>query len=270
MILINPHQHRHINTAHPTDIRVNVFGTSGFNVKQIIPSTVTLGGAHPIFAFTRHINRDQFLDETFVFRGTDVNLPPGITQATVTGSLTTGQTFSSSTQVFNRNLSFYQTAKVENEIEKRDTRPNKVEFPAATLAHKLQKVPGATVIPIPATVTSVPVTAFPLTSAALNPNDLAGPIISIKRREPVVEGQQFGPKVPLRVHASMNRYLRTAEAQHAAQAVRGQQCACRRRGLSPADLDSSSGCLGWTTSVHRGVGRTIYALGWSPGRLAIE
>ena len=90
---------------------------------------MTLGGAHPIFAFTRHINRDEFLDETFVFRGTDINLPPGITKATVTGSLTTGQTFSSSTKVFNRNLSFYQTAKVENQIAKREHRPNKRGVP---------------------------------------------------------------------------------------------------------------------------------------------
>jgi len=188
-------------------------------VTQIVPQSVTLGGAHPVFAFTRHVNRDQFLDETFVFRGTDVNLPPGITNATVTGSLTTGQTFSSSTPVFKRNLSFYQTSKVENEIFKREFRPNKVEFPAATLARKLHKVSGARVVPFADVVNSVPVTFFPTTSVALNPNDLTGPIISIKRREPVVAGQQQGPKVPLKVHTSMNRYLRSAADHRAAQAV---------------------------------------------------
>ena len=47
MILINPHSQRHVNTAHPDVIRVNVFGTSGFHVNEIIPSTVTLGGATP-------------------------------------------------------------------------------------------------------------------------------------------------------------------------------------------------------------------------------
>ncbi len=45
LIRINPHSANHINTAHPDLIRVNVFGTSGFQVNTIIPSSVTLGGA---------------------------------------------------------------------------------------------------------------------------------------------------------------------------------------------------------------------------------
>ena len=84
-VLINPHHGSHINTAHPTDIRVNVFGQARFDVTKIIPSTVHLGGASPIFSFTRHINKDPYLDATFVFRGTDVKLPPGIIDAHVTG-----------------------------------------------------------------------------------------------------------------------------------------------------------------------------------------
>lgn len=109
-ILVNPHQHRHINTAHPTKIRVNVFGTSGFDAAQIDPATVRLGGATPIESFTRDINRDEFLDATFVFRGTDVHLPPGITQADVTGQLRNGTQFESKTTVFNRDASFYTPA----------------------------------------------------------------------------------------------------------------------------------------------------------------
>ena len=37
-VMINPHENRHINTAHPTSIRVNVLGSSGFDVTQIDPA----------------------------------------------------------------------------------------------------------------------------------------------------------------------------------------------------------------------------------------
>jgi hypothetical protein len=110
-ILINPHSGRHINTAHPTYIRVSVLGTSGFDVNQIDPSTVRFGGASPAFNFTRNINSDGFLDRTFVFRGLDVNLPPGYTSGTISGALTDGTTtFSSSSPIFNRDESFYSEA----------------------------------------------------------------------------------------------------------------------------------------------------------------
>ncbi len=106
-VLINPHEHRHINTAHPDLIRVTVFGTSGFDVTKIIPSSVTLGGAHPLYYYDRHVNKDEWLDATFIFRGTDVNLPPGIQEATVSGQLTDGNNFSSSTQIFNKSYTSY-------------------------------------------------------------------------------------------------------------------------------------------------------------------
>ena len=101
-ILINPHSGRHINTAHQTLIRVNVFGTSGFDASTIDPATVRLGGATPVSSFTRNINRDPFPDKTLVFRGPDVNLPPGFTSGTVTGQLADGTKFQSSTPIFNR------------------------------------------------------------------------------------------------------------------------------------------------------------------------
>jgi hypothetical protein len=212
-VLINPHEHRHINTAHPTDIRATIFGTSGFHVNQIIPSTVTLGGAHPVFSFIRRVNRDQFPDETFVFRGTDVHLPRGITEATVTGSLTTGQTFSTSTQVFNRNLSYYPHVRVAHELAKEAVHPNRLEYPTATLALKVQQF-GGTVVANTPTINSETLTNF-----ALNPNDLTGPVISIKRREPVIAGHRGRPKVPLRIQTSLNRYLRHADGPPGGSAV---------------------------------------------------
>ena len=123
-ILINPHSHRHINTAHPDLIRVNVFGTSGFDMSKIEPDTVRLGGASPVFSFNRHINRDEWLDATFVFKGTDVTLPPGVIEAEVTGQLTDGTTFDSSEQVFNRDRSFYTPAQLSAAAARQARRAN--------------------------------------------------------------------------------------------------------------------------------------------------
>lgn len=57
-VLINPHQNWHINTAQPSNIRVSILGSSGFNVQDIIPPSVTLGGASPVAWFDRHVNAD--------------------------------------------------------------------------------------------------------------------------------------------------------------------------------------------------------------------
>lgn len=115
-IYVNPHQKNHLNTAHNTAIRVTVIGSSGFDPTQIDVSTVRFGspdnvatsGAVPILAFESNVNRDQFPDETFVFNGLDVDLPPGITTAQIIGTLNDGTTtFVSSVRVFNRDQSFY-------------------------------------------------------------------------------------------------------------------------------------------------------------------
>ncbi|MDX2037294.1 MAG: hypothetical protein SFX72_11640 [Isosphaeraceae bacterium] len=108
-ILINPHSGRHINTAHQTNIRVNIFSTSDFDATQIDPATVRLGGAAPVATFTRRVPGYPFPMQTFVFNGIDVDLPPGVTIATVTGSTFAGKEFESSIPVFNRDDSFYNT-----------------------------------------------------------------------------------------------------------------------------------------------------------------
>ena len=113
-IMVNPHEHRHINTAHPSDVRVYIYGTAGFQVQDIIPSSVRFGGASPILPtpanpapLLRNINNDKYLDATFFFRGSDLNLPPGRQDAVVTGLLTNGQPFESTYRVFVRNSSSY-------------------------------------------------------------------------------------------------------------------------------------------------------------------
>jgi hypothetical protein len=115
MIFVNVHENNHVNTAHAGLVRVSVLGTSGFNVKQIEPASVTLGGAAPIARFFRHVNRDSFLDETFIFRGNQISLPPGFTTATLSGKIDNGlngaaEPFTSSVPIFNRDASFYSQA----------------------------------------------------------------------------------------------------------------------------------------------------------------
>jgi hypothetical protein len=126
-ILINPHENRHINTAHYTNIRVTVLSSSSFAATQINPSTVTLNGAPPISWFPRMVLGTGFVSETFVFKGTDVNLPPGFTVATIQGQTFSGQTFTSSQIIFNRNDSFYSAA----QIASRDRRLARLGIPVA-------------------------------------------------------------------------------------------------------------------------------------------
>lgn len=117
-ITVNPHENHHIDTVHDTLIRVTVYGSSGFNVRNIIPSTVRFGGAAPAFSFIRRVNADQFPDRTFVFRGPDVDLPPGYTRATITGELKNQPAgapdmFQSSARVFNLGPECYSQAEVD-------------------------------------------------------------------------------------------------------------------------------------------------------------
>jgi hypothetical protein len=119
-IYVNVHENNHVNTAHPTAIRVTILGSSGFDPTTIIPSTVKLGdpatinttGASPILNFENNVNHDEFPDETFVFDGLDVSLPSGITTAEIEGQTTNGTIFESQVKVFNRDYSYYSTPQI--------------------------------------------------------------------------------------------------------------------------------------------------------------
>jgi hypothetical protein len=100
-ILINPHEHRIIDTMHRDLVRVYVIGTSGFDVTTINPATVMLDGARPIAHFTRHFPHSEFLNAVYVFVGSDNNLPAGSTTATFTAQTFSGQQITSSRQVLN-------------------------------------------------------------------------------------------------------------------------------------------------------------------------
>ena len=100
-ILINPHEHRVVDTNHRDLVRVYVLGTSGFDVTQINPATVSLDGAKPIAHTTRHFPHSEFLNAVYVFVGKDMNLPAGYTTATFTAQTFSGQEITSSKQVLN-------------------------------------------------------------------------------------------------------------------------------------------------------------------------
>ena len=191
-VLINPHENRHVNTAHPTNVRVSVLGSSGFDATGIDPATVRLGGATPISSFTKRVNRDEFEDATFVFRGNDIQLPPGINNAEVTGSTRDGKSFATSTRVFNRDDSSYSPDAVRRQGVHSSG-------PAARFSRPAREAPIARV--------SIPVRAAKSPVVARHQNATSGPVVKIKRREPAIAGARRGSNVSHDLQASMNRFL---------------------------------------------------------------
>lgn len=101
-IFVNPHEHRIIDTLHRDLIRVTIDGTSNFNVDDINPSTVTLDGVHAVAHITRKVRRDEFPIATYVFVANQLNLPKGLQNVTLQGTLNNGvTTFESSRAVLN-------------------------------------------------------------------------------------------------------------------------------------------------------------------------
>ncbi len=191
-VFINPHAANHVNTAHNSAVRVNVLGSSGFNPTTIIPSTVRLGdpatiattGATPILNFEHNVNRDGFPDETFLFNGLDVQLPAGITTAEITGMTTSGQTFASSVQVFNRDATYYTQAAINKQ---------QAAWAKYDLAHGINTTNGVVAPPV-----KVPTLAQSrATSAAINDlyNPFAGKRVPIQINPGAVNGISGGSTV---------------------------------------------------------------------------
>jgi hypothetical protein len=237
-VLINPHQNRHINTAHPELVRVTVLGSSGFNVTNIIPSTVTLGGAHPLFSFTRRTIPSGFLDETFVFDGDQINLPAGITQATLTGSLTDGTTFSTTQTIFNRNYSFYSAGQQAQQQSKWSSRGADIpDLPSIISRYERNQnkaviftYTGGSVTPAGSTGASASAAADApretvrmakrAAAAAATPaastntiptgtDSSSSPVVSIRRRQAATPSVSHSANVPARLQDSMNQYLQS-------------------------------------------------------------
>ena len=187
-VYVNFHQKNHIDSAHNSAVRVNVLGSSGFDPTTIIPSTVRLGvpttgttvpitGAAPIQNFERNVNRDGFPDETFVFNGLDVDLPPGITNAQISGITTSGQTFTSSVRVFNRDASFYSQAQINAQ---------QARFARYDLANGIDTSNGVVAPPVKVPAASIQ----RANSVAIN--DLYNPFAGVKRPVQVNPGATNG------------------------------------------------------------------------------
>lgn len=215
-VIINPHSNSHINTAHQTLVRVNVLGSSGFDVTKINPATVTLGGATPVFAFTRYINKDEWLDGTFVFEGNQINLPRGVTQATVTGQLTDGTTFSSTVKVFNRDRSFYSKASEQGALSRqiaRDTHQTGFTTVSGTTNAAAVGVPSGPLARISAKAranqvpTEAAVNQTNWTTPAATPT---GPVVRIKQRQPVASNVVSKPRVSGKLNRNLNRFAKAS------------------------------------------------------------
>ena len=70
-------------------------------MSKINPSTVELEGVASIAHITRKVHRNEFPFQTYVFVADQLNLPPGLTTATLTGETYSGVKFESQKDVLN-------------------------------------------------------------------------------------------------------------------------------------------------------------------------
>ncbi|MEO6810306.1 MAG: hypothetical protein ABI353_14415 [Isosphaeraceae bacterium] len=159
-VIINIHEHRHVNTAHPERVRAYLFGTSAFDVRAVNQDSVRLGApgstdpadAQPVDRLFRDVNHDGFLDEVIVFRGDQIKgLQPGFTRAELRGQLNDGQVFASSGNIFNRDPTSYkpnQMAQVRARESARQVATERVEARNGASAHSAS-APTGPVVSIP-------------------------------------------------------------------------------------------------------------------------
>jgi hypothetical protein len=211
-ILINPHEHRIIDTHHRDLIRVSIFGTSGFPVSQINPATVELDGAHAIAHVTRKVQRDEFPFATYAFVADQLSLPAGLTTATLTGETYSGVTFSTqkdvlnipdSARVFGRLRKYMGGGSLyERLVKYEDTHPGSVISPDSTPVATVSRNPhakGAAKLKVDYSPKIAP--AAKETSAA---TVKVRPVVSIPRSRQ----EHDASRVPTRVKYSMDHYLR--------------------------------------------------------------
>jgi hypothetical protein len=211
-ILVNPHEHRIIDTLHRDLVRVTVLGTSNFNVRQINPSTVTLNGVHAVADIVRKVRRDQFPMATYVFVADQLSLPKGLNTVTIAGTLKNGVTqFTSSSAVLNipyaanakgplhRYMGGGSIYKALSKIEAKH--PGTVVIPssdATAVSRSANRTPDKTA--------QVAVSYAPVIHSAGNDvaRTAARPVVSIKKADPAADAK---PKLPTLLRHSMSDYL---------------------------------------------------------------
>jgi hypothetical protein len=211
-ILINPHEHRIIDTHHRDLVRVSIFGTSGFPVSQINPATVELDGVHAVARINRKVQRDEFPFSTYVFVADQLNLPAGLTTATLTGQTYSGVTFQTqkdvlnipdSARVFGRLRKYMGGGSLYERLEKVEKlRPNTVISLGSTPVSAVSRNPH------PHGVAKIKVDYTP----KLAPAGKAAKVAEQIKVRPVVavprdESDRDHKSVPTRVKYSMEHYL---------------------------------------------------------------
>jgi len=211
-ILINPHEHRIIDTEHRDLVRVSIFGTSGFPVKDINPSTVELDGVHAIAHITRKVRRDEFPFATYVFVADQLNLPAGLTTATLTGQTNSGVPFETQKDVLN----IKDSARVFGQLAKYRGNASfyralaKIEAHNSSTAISVNNTPVTAVSRNPAArgAAKIRVEYTPVvSSAAKNAREAdkvkVRPVVSIKRGDAELERTN----VPARLRHSLDDFL---------------------------------------------------------------
>jgi hypothetical protein len=213
-ILINPHEHRIIDTGHRDLVRVSIFGTSGFPVSQINPATVELEGVKSIAHITRKVQRNEFPFQTYVFVADQLNLPAGLTTATLTGQTKSGVTFESQKDVLNLphsalafgklkkymgNASYYE--RLASLEAKNPSIANTASAPTVSLVSRNPKANGAAAIKVEYT---------PKVSAAGNAAKAEAvkvrPVVFLHKADAAHERTTVSP----RVRHSMDHFLSAA------------------------------------------------------------
>ena len=215
-ILVNPHEHRVIDTNHRDLVRVYVLGTSGFDVTTIDPATVALDGAKPIAHFTRRFPHSEFVNATYVFVGSDINLPAGQTNATFTGKTFSGQQIESSKLVINIPYSARVPGRLHFLMDKGSAYPalgriDRTAPAAVTLGNSSQEMPRSIKVNMAsrAAARGLNVSYQPQVTArgTTTPVAMPRPVVSLSASNSSAVNPSTGTTLPSNLTHSLNDYL---------------------------------------------------------------
>jgi len=219
-ILINPHEHRVIDTSHRDLVRVYVQGTSGFDVTTINPATVSLDGAKPVAHFTRRFPHSEFLSATYVFVGSDIKLPAGYTTATFTAQTFSGQQITTSKQVLNIPFSAKVPGRLHFLMDKGTAYPglrrvNATQPAAVTLDNTTQAIPASVKVNLASRAAAremrVNYRAQVSTTGTTTPVSMPRTVVSLGQSAGTAGSQAQAVSIPRKVGFSLNNYLSQAD-----------------------------------------------------------
>jgi hypothetical protein len=196
-----------------------VEGTSGFDVTSINPATVELNGALPIAEFTRHFPHSEFLNETFVFVGSDIHLPAGYTTATFTAQTYSGQQITSSKQVLNIPFSAKVPGRLHSLMDKGTAYPalrrlENTQPGAVTLGNTTQSLPASVQLNLASRTTArelrVNYSAQVSSTGTTTPVATPKTVVSLRRSEAAAARET---SISRKLDRSLNNYLSAASAQ---------------------------------------------------------